>query len=66
MSNSEDENEEFEVKKFLRVRPIPGKGFGVVALRTISPGDLVIREKPLIELPLNEDGDLQVINIFIH
>ncbi|KDQ25361.1 hypothetical protein PLEOSDRAFT_1066483 [Pleurotus ostreatus PC15] len=36
---------------FFEVTQLPGKGMGLVALRDIEPGQLLIREKPLFTVP---------------
>jgi hypothetical protein len=40
------------------IRRIDGKGFGMVAVRDIEAGDLVIEESALVTTRLSEDGDL--------
>jgi len=40
--NDDDESLPFEIK------PIPNKGLGIVATRTLSPGDLILQETPLL------------------
>ena len=42
-----------------KVVPIPGKGLGVVATRPIKAGELILRERPFLSLPLDEQGDIQ-------
>ena len=43
-----------------RVREVPGKGRGVFATRQIDPGGVILEERPLIILDLNDD--LEIVN----
>ena len=41
-----------------RVREVPGMGRGVFASRQIHPGGVILEERPLITLDLNDDLEL--------
>jgi hypothetical protein len=42
-----------------QVRAVAGKGLGLVAVRNILTGELILQEKPLLSLPLDQSGDLR-------
>ncbi|KAK9896686.1 hypothetical protein P389DRAFT_82863 [Cystobasidium minutum MCA 4210] len=42
--------------RLFQVRPVPGKGLGLIATSTISPGTLIFSEAPLIKLSDSELG----------
>ena len=42
-----------------KVVPVNGKGLGVIATRPIKAGELILKERPFLSLPLDKDGDIQ-------
>ena len=49
---------QFDEESFL-LRPIKGKGLGLLASREIEPGETIMTELPFIQLQLTEDGDIE-------
>ncbi len=45
-------------KELFQLKPIEGKGYGLVAAKVIHPGELIIAESPMIQIGLTPEGDL--------
>lgn len=44
--------------RLFRLECLPDKGHGLVARRDIQPGELIIKETPLLKVKLTDEGDL--------
>ena len=53
ISNNKIHEDIIEIKTDVgyEVQELPGRGYGLVATKRFYPGDLIIREKPIIDMP---------------
>ena len=50
-SNIQDDIIDSNADVGYHIQELPGRGYGLVATKKFYPGDLIIREKPIIDMP---------------